>query len=461
MLRPLPEDECPALGKIRSPGGRFLSATVILLFLFIVLAGALAIPFLFESPSMWYKFGIEKISLRAGKMLGLSAGLLLLLQLPLAGRLKVLDRIFSLPGLIRQHRMHAWAIALLALIHPLCVLLPEGTIIIPLEMRYWPEWVGVGLLAGILIQFVCSRWRQSWGLAFHIWLPFHRIAGLLVASLLVVHVLYVSETFTDDGPPRLAVFIATGVFLMLWLWVRSGWLRVRHRPYAVARTETTGADCTCVDLTPSTQSPFSYIPGQFAFVSFRNTSVSKEPHAFTLSSTPSRPGVLQFTIRACGDWTRNAGSLSTGDRAIIQGPFGRFSHLCTTPNRELIMIAGGIGITPMLSMLRFMADHGDPRPITLIWSNRSKEQVVFADEMDALADILTGLRRIPIFTRNTENGDRAVRLNRVSLETMLSGCSHRSAIFVCGPPRMMTQVKTDLKTLGFPARSIFTEVFGF
>ena len=111
-----------------------------------ILAGALTIPFAFESPSMWYKFGIEKTSCVLARA-GLTAGLLILLQLPLAGRLKILDRIFSLPGLIRQHRIHAWAIAMLALIHPLCVLLPEGTLLVPLEMRYWPEWVGVGLLA--------------------------------------------------------------------------------------------------------------------------------------------------------------------------------------------------------------------------------------------------------------------------------------------------------------------------
>ena len=100
---------------------------------------------------------------------------------------------------------------------------------------------GGGSAGGILIQFVCSRWRQPLGLAFHIWLPFHRIAGLLIAILLVVHVLYVSETFSDAGSPRLAVLIAAGVFLMLWLWVRAGWLRVRHKPYVVSRIESTGA----------------------------------------------------------------------------------------------------------------------------------------------------------------------------------------------------------------------------
>ncbi|MFO7714665.1 hypothetical protein [Desulfosarcina sp.] len=461
MARPHPGNEIISTAAIIPSGLRYLWAAAAILFSLLLLAAALAVPFFFESPSMWYKFGAGKVSLLTGKMLGMATGLLLLFQLPLAGRLKVLDRIFSMPGLLRQHRVHAWAIAMMALMHPACVLLSEGSIVVPLEMRYWPEWVGVVLLAIVLMQFGCSRWRRSLGLAFHIWAPFHRITGLLIATLLIVHVLNVSETFTHEGQPRLAVFIAAGLFSMVWIWVRTSWLRSRRRPWVVSQVERTGADCTRVDLEPSTPFPLAYAPGQFAIASFRSAHISPEPHPFTFSSTPSRPEMLQFTIRACGDWTREVQSLQPADRVFLQGPFGRTGHLFLKPDRELIMIAGGIGITPMLSMLRFMADNGDSRPTTLIWSNRSKKHVVFADEMDFLADRLTGLRYIPIFTRSTEQGIRTARLNRTSLGLFLEGCGRGSAIFLCGPPPMMTRMKADLKMLGFPRRSIFTEIFGF
>ncbi|WP_319523031.1 ferric reductase-like transmembrane domain-containing protein [uncultured Desulfosarcina sp.] len=411
---------------------------------------------------MWYKFGAAKISLRAGKMLGMAAGLLILLQLPLAGRLKSLDRIFSLPGLIRQHRWHAWAIVLMALIHPLCVLLAEGKMMIPLEMRYWPEWVGVGLLAVLLVQFACTQWRRPLKIAFHHWLTGHRITGLMIAALLIVHVLYVSETFTDNPPPRLAVLAAAGVFTLFWLWVRSAGLRNRRRPFTVTRVENIGRECTCVEVAPEQGISMAYLPGQFAFVSFTGQHLSREPHPFTLASTPSRPGVIQFAIRHCGDWTRQVDGLAIGDRAYLQGPFGCFSHLLhTSPQQELIMIAGGIGITPMLSMLRFMADHGDPRPITLIWSNRSREHLVFTEAFEHLTAKLTGLRRVPIFTQHTDGGKPSERLNRKMLETLLGGCSRKSAVFLCGPPSMMTTLATDLKALGFSARSVITEAFGF
>lgn len=454
-------DEFKIKANVLPTGIRYAAAVTIILFLILFLAAALSIPFVFESPSMWYKFGLDKTSLRVGKMLGLAAGVLIFLQLPLAGRLKFLDRIFSMPAMIRQHRIHAWLIVVLGVAHPLLVLYSEKKWLIPFEIRYWPEWVGVGLLVMILLLFAASRWRKTVAVAFHVWMPLHRIGGLMIVVLLIVHVLYVSESFTDNVIPMMAVVVVAVVLATVWLWVRSGWMRARRRPFTVTRVDASAADATTVTLSPLSKTPFEYLPGQFAIVSFRSPFLSPEPHPFTLSSSPSRGADLQFTIRACGDWTRTVGRLQPGDNALVQGPFGRFGLHFISPGQELVLIAGGIGITPMLSMLRYMADEGDRRPITLIWSNRTTQHVVFADEMDALTAKLTGLRRVPIFTRHTEGKARSDRLDRSRLQDILSESSRRAAVFVCGPPLMMKQIKTDLKALGFSGRCIHSEFFGY
>jgi predicted ferric reductase len=128
----------------------------------------------------------------------------LLLQLPWPGDSNYSIACFALPGLVRQHRYHAWIIALMALLHPVCVSIPEDRLLIPLEMRYWPEWIGVALLSLIVLQFVASQWRKRLKIVFHSWMRFHRVAGLLAAALLIIHVLYVSETFdAEDCHARL------------------------------------------------------------------------------------------------------------------------------------------------------------------------------------------------------------------------------------------------------------------
>jgi predicted ferric reductase len=427
----------------------------------LLLVGAMSVPFFFESPSMWYKFGFDKALLRTGKMFGLAAATLLFFQLLLAGRLKVLDRVFSLPGLVRSHRLNAIVILFLASSHPILVLSSEEKFIIPLEQRYWPEWVGVGVLTLIVIQFSVSQWRRSFRITFHRWLLWHRCVGVSILGLVILHILFVSETFSEEGFPRTAVLVSTALLAMLWLWIRSGWLRVRKRPLAVTRVAPEGKSCTCIELSPMTDRPFQYLPGQFVFVSVHSNYISREPHPFTLSSTPTRPQCLQITVRSSGDWTRYAGRITEGDRVYIQGPFGRFSHILTDPDRQIVMIAGDIGITPMLSMLRFMVDRQDHRAVTLIWNNRFRDDMVYLEEFNDLAAKLTGFRPVLNFTEKAEAGRSSGRLNLEKLQTMLQACNRRSAVFLCGPAQMMKQVKGDLRRIGFASRSIYTETFGF
>lgn len=440
---------------------RNLKAVMVVLAVFACIGGALSLPFLFESQTMYYKFGGDKILLRSAKMAGLAAAVLLLLQLPLSGRLKCLDRLFSLPALYRFHRFNAYLIGILAVTHPLLVLGAEGRWLIPLELRYWPEWGGVTLLAATIIHLASSLWRGHFFRTYHHWRRVHHTMGIILLILLMVHILYVSEPFEFSGLPRNLVFGAAIGSLLLWLWIRVSRFRTRKKMYKVIRIEKAGATAYRVDLEAESPPCFTYMPGQFAFLSFKSAHISGEYHPFTLSSAPSRPEAIQVIIRCCGDWTNRISTVQKDELVFIQGPFGRFNHLSLPQERGVIMIAGGIGITPMLSMLRYMDDHADPRRITLIWSNRTKAHQFGVDELTALREKLTNFTWVPIITRETGNGDRFDRLDRHTLETLLAEHDRSAAVFLCGPPPMVKQIQKDLKKIGFAAKSMHLEVFGF
>ncbi len=425
-----------------------------------MIAAAFVVPFKFESPSMYYKFGVDNLLLRAGKLVGLTTALLLFFQLPLAGRLKALDRVFALPALYRVHRFAAYAIAMLALVHPALVLVPDDMYMIPFQERYWPEWVGAGLLGLILCQVIFSRFRRGFSIRYHRWLWIHRTAGVAVVAALAVHVLYVSETFQSDGPPRTAVFILAGGWVLLWIWVRLQSSGGRRRLCTVSSVAAAGKDAYAVDLALSGPRPFGYAPGQFAFFSFHSLRISNEAHPFTLSSTPTRSGALQITVRCCGDWTDRIGALEQGDSVYLQGPFGRFTHLIDVPGRQIVMIAGGIGITPMLSMLRYMCDTQDPRPVTLIWSNRAEEYLFCRQELEEMQEKLTRFAWIPTFTRRKASFGRFGRVGRPLLERLLENTPRSAAVYVCGPPEMIREVGAAARGLGFAAGSIQQEAFG-
>ncbi len=449
----------PARRLLRS-GRQRIWIGVLVLSLAALMVGAASLPFLFESQSIYYKFGWDKVMLRTGKVIGLTAALLLLLQLPLAGRFRFLDRIFSLPGLYRIHRYVGYLIVLLVAVHPVLVYLPEGRWMIPMEARYWPEWVGAGLLVTIVCQVAVARWRMNLVKHYPTWLFVHRLVAMMILSALVVHVLNVSETFQVDGLPRNAVFTAAAVAVILWLGIRAQRLRARRHAFAVSRILPAGRDAYTIELAPAGDFGFRYTPGQFAFFSFQSDRISAEWHPFTLSSSPTRPDGLQVNIRTSGDWTRNIHRLQAGTRVYVHGPFGRFSHRFEAGNRPVVMIAGGIGITPMLSMLRQMRDTGDQRPILLIWSNQTAAHLFFREELDAYLQELTHFRWIPIFTRNREPLVEFGMLNRDTLRRLLAEGPAGAVVFLCGPPKMIQDVQKDLIAIGFSASSIKTELFG-
>jgi ferredoxin-NADP reductase len=143
----------------------------------------------------------------------------------------------------------------------------------------------------------------------------------------------------------------------------------------------------------------------------------------------------------------------------LDAPFGRFSYLLHPAADEIVLIAGGIGITPMLSMLRHLADRKDHRCIKLIWSNRSRDRLDLDRELSRLQSRLKGLDIHRIFTGESDVGDAGRRLNRSKLEALLNDCSPNARIYVCGPDRMIVDMVRHLIALGTPKRLIHSERF--
>ena len=442
-----------------SPKKRMILGGTCIFLALILIVGVCTIPFVFESSSIYYKFGIHKTLLRNGKVFGIIAATLIFFQMLLVSRLKILDRIFSLNQMYRCHRISGMVIFFLVLMHPILVLASENFTLFPFEIRYWPELLGSGVWVLIVMLIITARWRLMFDFAYDKWLCFHRLGTILSIGLLTVHILFVSDTF-KSGLPQALVFVAAGIALLLIsrLWYRR--LFPGKRRFVVSNVENIGQDAYAVAVKPDNGQMLKYIPGQFAFITPVSENLPKEEHPFTISSSPSRPDALQFVIRSRGDWTCNIHRLKAGEPVFIDGPYGRFSHRVCPGNDPMIMIAGGIGITPMLSMLRYMADRDDQRQILLIWSNKAKEYIVFPEEFKHLECVLRGLKINHVITRGRSGSHEKGRLDKTKLERLLEGFSRKSIVFICGPVKMMKGISRNLKKIGFSSARIYKEEFG-
>ena len=441
-----------------SPGARRLRLAALTLGAVLVLGWAMWLPSAFPSSSLLYKFGADRFMLIAGKAAGMALLFVMTLQLILMARPPFLERAAGFDRLVRWHRLFGVATVVLAIVHPLLVFAPEDVAAMPLQWEYWPEVLGCALLLALALSAAASLRRREARLPYHIWKAGHFFgaAGLLAGGL--VHVYYVTDSFHAGQPFWFLVGVGVAA-LVSWGWIALGKL-TGGAPYVVESVRPAGATAREIQLRPESRA-VPHSPGQFAVLRPWATHLTREAHPFTIASGPDEEG-LRFVIRCSGDWTDGVGVLAPGDRFRVDGPLGLFSPAAYQPGDPAVCIAGGVGATPMLSMIRSMT--ADSPPLHFIWANRSREDVFHAEILAALQDELPQFRVTHVLSRDPNAGEPYLsgRLDRDVLEALLpetERAQHR--YFVCGPPKMMAAVIDCLRELGVPDSRIVSEEFGF
>lgn len=199
---------------------RLYRVFVILVFL-VVLCGALSIPFVYESQTLWYKIGLDKTMLLGGQLLGLLAAVLLFVQILLGARGNFLKQLFGIAAVMRWHRTNGMIVSLLAMSHGALILIPEGVNNFPIGLKYWAEMVGTLLLWIILSMVISSKFRQKFRLDYKRWKSIHKLLGYLAIIFLAIHVLFVSESFEQTVPKVSLITIFVGVVVSVILSKKS------------------------------------------------------------------------------------------------------------------------------------------------------------------------------------------------------------------------------------------------
>ena len=203
---------------------------------------------------------------------------------------------------------------------------------------------------------------------------------------------------------------------------------------------------------------FDFVPGQFLTVRVR---IDGHEHArcYSLSSAPEARGYLEISVRRQG-LVSNAlhTTVRPGSTLSIKGPVGAFKYP-SDDDRSIVLVAGGIGITPLVSMLRHMVAAQPTRPVTLLYSARSEEDLAFRDELIAIARRHPQVRvHLAVSGGAGGPGLYAGRIDQSLLTATVPDLPH-SICFVCGPAPMIESMKALLASMGVPPAQIRHEVF--
>jgi len=197
----------------------------------------------------------------------------------------------------------------------------------------------------------------------------------------------------------------------------------------------------------------SFEPGMFVFLRVeKNALIPPEYHPFTISSDPSKE-YLRLSFKPFGDYTKKLVHIKKGTQVSLYGPYGEFSSYVFNPYKKQIWIAGGVGITPFLSMLGYEVKNGDKKDIDFIYAGHSEEDCTYKDEIEKT---IKGADDNIKFITNISKRDGHLSAHRI--KKMVHDIEDW-IILICGPGAMVASLKDQLVDIGMPEDRIVFEEF--
>ena len=214
-------------------------------------------------------------------------------------------------------------------------------------------------------------------------------------------------------------------------------------------------------VTPKDQLIFK--AGQYVAISFEGENGHPSPaRCFSIASSPS-DGFLEFGIRIQGQFTQTLSRVTIGAKIFVLGPFGNFT-INNSSKEGIVLLAGGIGITPFISMVKDATQRQSSTPITLLYGCRSEDNIPFLNELIKLEQ-LNKRFRIGFFISDGpvnrligQNAYQGIVTNKVI--TKITGGKYQNFLYyLCGPKGFMTGLTNTLLSDGIGEEQIFSESF--
>lgn len=394
-----------------------------------------------------------------GSITGIIAMVLFALNFVLSTRLKLFDTIFG--GLNKayiSHHIIGGLALIIMLMHPFFLAvrhLPESFQYAALFLlpsfapnADWAENFGAFALYLTVILLVITFYVK---LPYQKWLNTHRFLGLALL-LAGIHVFLIPSDTYDDVFLRVYMLSIVAIGLAAFVYhTILGRILIRHSHMLVQNVEQLNNKVVRITLTPTSQhSVINFTPGQFVFVRFKSEGIKYEYHPFSITS---REGDISITVivKALGDFTASLKNLEIGSSAEVEGAFGSFGKNLKLGNQQT-WIAGGIGITPFLSLAKSLK--GD-ESVELFYVVETPQDLVEFQELNAVSKLLGENFTLKLYPTNIHekfiSGEYIINNSSSDLKTR--------QVLICGPPPMMKSMRAQLKAAGVRNSNIHTEEF--
>ena len=398
--------------------------------------------------------------------LAIIAFAMLLMEFLLSGRFRSISKSAGIDRIMRFHQWAGWFLFAILLIHPFMYTTPinpplpwdiSGQLTLGLSLTTFVTGLIGWILLVILVIF--SIFRDQLPYRYETWRLSHGLGAILIAFFAAHHAI---EAGRYSGSPYLKVYwfvmLGVAVFSLLHAYVITPMNQRRH-PYRVISLKNIALKTWELKIAPVSGSAIKFVAGQFCWLTLNRSPFAITEHPFSISSCPADRPCISFVIKEAVDFTNEIGSVHLNAPAFIDGPYGHLK-IAGKPGAGIVFIAGGVGIAPIMGILRQLRAEKDGRPMMLLYGNRFATQIVYRSELEEMKDVLDISIHHILADPPNDWSDNVGQLDERILQKFLKADGHANWLYVvCGPPPMIDNVTIALDDIGVPKQQIISEKF--
>jgi predicted ferric reductase len=430
-------------------------AVWVILYLFFILAPlfALLAGTLPPTRDFWTEFSVA-IGYAGLAMMGLQFGL--------TARFRYVTNPWGEDVIYHFHRQISLIAVGLVVAHPLILFIvrPELLALLNSIAAPWRARFAAVSTYSLIALVAMALWRAKWNIRYETWHLWHIVLAVVAIAAGLAHM--VGWSFYLADPWKRALWIGLTIFwISLLFYVRIVKpLFMLRRPYRVAEVRQERGDCWTLTMQSDGHPGFRFSPGQFGWLTVWGSPFKITGHPFSFSSSAAvTDGRVEMTIRNLGDFTSKIHKVPVGQRVYLDGPYGAFT--IGNPADMHVLIAGGVGITPMMSMIRTLADRGDTQPAILLYGSKDWESITFREALEALKAQLN-LTIVHVLANPPAGwtGEQGFITAEV-LKRHLPPPYADHEYFICGPDVMMDAIEKTLGEMSVPLSKYHSERYSF
>ncbi|CAD7057249.1 iron reductase [Pseudorhizobium halotolerans] len=400
--------------------------------------------------------------------LGMVALAAMAVQFVTSGRFEVASGRLGIDKIMAFHKIAAWWILLAIVFHPILYVAPtlfddqhlgRERLTAYLTLTHYRSGVVAWVALVILVLSSALRNRLPW--RYELWRGTHLVLGAIAIGGGLHHAVTTGR-FAAMGPVGVYwISVAVAIVAVLLTLYGYRWLKLHRKPWRLKAVTRRADRLWELDIQPDPGTPqLAYHAGQFVWMTEGTRRFPLLDHPFSIADSPTRSGI-SLIIKEVGDFTSQIGSLKPGTPIGIDGPYGEFA-LEAHPGDAVLLVAGGVGIAPIVGILRDMVARRERRPVRVAYAVGTPANFACVDEIAAAGAVLD-LKTLLISEEAPAGWDGAVgRLDNARLGELLEGLEPKGCVaMMCGPGGMVSAVSDTLLDLGLPMKNVVYERFDY